>query len=82
MNDVDVPQSPSTGERNVDLTVDFGRIALTEGELSGLAVGDVVLPDRPVTEGLEMRVGDRVVARGELVKVEGQYGVRILELLR
>jgi flagellar motor switch protein FliN len=34
-------------------------------------------PDEPV----QMLVGDRLVARGEVVVVEGHYGVRVTELI-
>jgi flagellar motor switch protein FliN/FliY len=34
-------------------------------------------PDDPV----DLLVGDRVIARGEVMVVDGQYGVRITELL-
>ena len=45
-----------------------------------LQVGQVVDLNRVAGEPVEMSVNGKVVARGELVEVEGHLGVRILSL--
>ena len=67
-------------ELPVTLTAEAGRVDLTVGQLSGLRAGDVLtLPDA-LLGPVALRAGDRLVARGELVDVEGRRGVRLLEI--
>jgi flagellar motor switch protein FliN/FliY len=42
--------------------------------------GSVIDLDRKVSDTAELLVDGRVVARGEVVIVDGNYGLRILEL--
>ena len=46
----------------------------------GLRAGQVIELNRGPGEPVELSVNGKVVARGELVEVEGQLGVRILSL--
>jgi type III secretion protein Q len=71
-------------ERNaalpVRLEVELARVEVTLAEIARLAPG-VALPLGLDRRGLvTLRVGDRAVARGELVDVDGAIGVRILSL--
>ena len=45
-----------------------------------LGVGDVVTLRRGLTSPLDLRVGAKLIGRGELVDVEGEVGVRLLEV--
>jgi type III secretion system YscQ/HrcQ family protein len=64
----------------LEVVAEIGRAELRADELLGLRPG-AVLPFGPLgTTGIELRVGDRLWARGELVDVDGQLGVRITEL--
>lgn len=65
----------------IELTVELGRCSLSLGELSTLRVGEVILSGLPVGGAVTLRAGDRPIARGELVDVEGEVGVRVRELL-
>lgn len=60
--------------------VRIGSTSLTVGELLGLGRGAVVTLDRRVDEAVEVLIGDQVVARGELVSVGEEMGVRITEI--
>jgi flagellar motor switch protein FliN len=66
---------------DLPLVVRFGCTQLPLKALSRLGPGSLIdlsrLPDDPV----EMLVGDRVVARGEVVVVSGSYGVRITDVV-
>lgn len=79
-------QPMSTEQRNrvdevpVELAIEVGRLALTVGELGALAPGAVLATGLPTGHPITLRVGARVVARGELVVVEGEVGVRITEV--
>ncbi|MCD6359915.1 MAG: FliM/FliN family flagellar motor switch protein [Armatimonadetes bacterium] len=66
---------------SVDVDVRLGGATITIGELMDLQAGSVLALDRSVDEPVELLVGEQVVARGELVSVEGEVGVRIVELI-
>jgi type III secretion protein Q len=64
----------------ITLEVELCRVELSLGELAGLAPG-AVLPLSVDRRGqVTLRAGDREVARGELVEVDGAVGVRISAL--
>ena len=65
----------------VDVEIELTRLRLTLGELSSLKPG-ALLPLRiSSSEPVYLRVGDRRVARAELVEIENEVGARILDLL-
>jgi flagellar motor switch protein FliM len=55
---------------------------MTAREWASVAVGDTVSLARPLAEPVTLRVGGVEVAKGELVDIEGEMGVRILSLPR
>lgn len=59
----------------------LGRAQLTIDQLLELAVGSVVELDRRAGEPVDLLVNGRLIARGELVLVDGQLGVTLTELL-
>jgi flagellar motor switch protein FliN/FliY len=50
-------------------------------DLLSLVNGSVVQLDRDLGDEVEIRVNNCVIARGEVVAVEGNYGVRILKMM-
>lgn len=64
----------------LQISVELARVPITGEELIGLKVGQVFDLGRTADEPLELSVNGRVVARGELVEVEGNLGVRIISL--
>ena len=65
----------------VALTVVVGEVALPARAVLGLEAGAVISTAAPVGGPVELRAGDRVVARGELVVVDGAIGVRVHDVL-
>jgi len=64
----------------VELVCELGRITLSAKEVLELAPGAIVtLPDK-VGATVALTAGGRTVARGELLDVDGQVGVRIVEV--
>lgn len=59
----------------------LGRARLTVDQLLELSVGSVVELDRRAGEPVDLLVNGRLIARGELVLVDGQLGVTLTELL-
>lgn len=62
------------------VAVSFGRTSLQIREVLKLNTGSIVELDRFVTDPVEVIVNNCVIARGEVVVVEGNYGVRISQL--
>lgn len=62
------------------LSVRFGQRPLTLREILDLAAGAVVDLDRRVQDPVDLLLGDKVVARGDLVVVDGNYGIRVSEV--
>lgn len=65
----------------VALTVVVGEVELPAAAVLALAPGQTVALGRPVGGPVELRAGGRVVGRGELVVVDGDLGVRLLDVL-
>jgi flagellar motor switch/type III secretory pathway protein FliN len=68
-------------EAPVVVRVELGAVSMTAAAWAKLRPGDVIETGRRVAEPVILRVAGRVVARGELVDVEGEVGVRVRELL-
>jgi type III secretion system YscQ/HrcQ family protein len=68
-------------ETPVVVRVELGTVSLTASEWSRLRPGDVIETGRRISEPAILRVGGRAVARGELVDIEGELGVRVRELI-
>lgn len=65
----------------VEVTVRLGRTRQTVAQLSALRAEDILLLDQSIDEGVEVCVGDKVIARGELTTdatAEDRLCVRIL----
>lgn len=64
----------------LEASLRFGSREMPLNEVLGLGAGDVVELDRNVTDPVDLLVGDKIVARGEVVIVEGSFGLRVLEV--
>ncbi|HSP18956.1 MAG TPA: FliM/FliN family flagellar motor switch protein [Myxococcaceae bacterium] len=72
---------PALSDLPVELEVELARVPLALAEIGALQPG-AVLPLRVRTgDPVFLRVGDRRIARAELVEVEGEIAARILELM-
>lgn len=85
----DQPIDPAPQGRNpaemlmqveVPLCVSLGRTKMRMKDLLGLTHGSVVELDQNAGDEVEIRVNDYVIARGEVVAVDGNYGVRIVRM--
>ena len=65
-------------ELNVSLR--FGQRQLPLREVLELTSGSVIELDRMVDEPVEMLLDGKVIARGEAVIVDGNYGLRVTEI--
>lgn len=67
-------------EVELDAAVRFGSRELELRELLELGPGDVVELDRHLADPVDLIVGDKIVARGEVVLVNGNFGLRVTEV--
>ena len=63
------------------LSVEVGSTALKLSELLELAEGSIVELDRQANELLDIKVNGTLVAKGEVVTVNGRFGVRIVDVV-
>lgn len=64
----------------LDATLQFGSREMPLHEVLNLGPGDVVELDRHVSEPVDLVVGDRIVARGEVVVASGNFALRVTEV--
>ena len=65
----------------LDLSVSFGTTCLNLQEVLKLASGSIVELNRSVAEPVDVLVNNCVIARGEVVVVDGNYGIRVTEIV-
>jgi flagellar motor switch protein FliN len=83
------PAHPSASEADLnrlsdipmELSVEIGRTHMTVGETLDLCVGSVVTLERLAGEAADLLVNGTAIARGEVVVIDEQYGLRITEIL-
>jgi len=61
----------------IPVTVQLGRVRLTLGDLCRLKLGALLELDRESHEPADILVNGKIVAHGEIVTIDGHYGVRI-----
>lgn len=65
----------------VGLTVELGSCHLPMRDVLNLSSGSIVQLDKVADAPVELRVNNKLVARGEVVVVENRFGIKITELL-
>ena len=68
------------GELEVTVRVEIGDIRMSVREASSLIPGQILELERRIGPDVVLRVGSRVVGRGELVTYEGVMAVEIKDL--
>jgi flagellar motor switch protein FliN/FliY len=65
----------------LEACIQFGAREMSLSELLELGSGDVLELDRLVSDPVDLLVGDRIVARGEVVVVGGNFALQVTEVL-
>jgi flagellar motor switch protein FliN/FliY len=65
----------------VDLSVEIGRAHMSVGETLELREGSVVTLDRMAGEPVDLLVNGKPIARGEVVVIDEQFGLRLTQVL-
>jgi flagellar motor switch protein FliN len=65
----------------VELSVEIGRTTMTIRETLELGPGSIVTLDRVTGEPVDLLVNGRPIARGEVVAIDEEFGLRITEIV-
>lgn len=86
MQEPSPPISPTLSARDLlldielDATLRFGSRELPLKEILELGAGDVLELDQQVSDPVDLVVGDKIIARGEVVVVEGNFALLVTEV--
>jgi flagellar motor switch protein FliN/FliY len=64
----------------VEVSVEIGRTRMTLGEALALGPGSVVGLHRMAGEPVDLLVNGRVIARGEVVVIDEEFGLRVTDV--
>ena len=65
----------------MNVTVELGRTNMKVKDVLGLGEGSIIELDKPANEKVELLVNNRLVARGEVVVIDENFGVRVNEII-
>lgn len=83
-------QAEGASPSSIDLLKDVALVVQAElgktrrlvRDILRLQVGTVLELDKEAGEPVDILVNNKPIARGEVVEIDGQYGVRITEIVR
>jgi flagellar motor switch protein FliN len=64
----------------VELSVEIGRTTMTIGETLAIGPGSIVSLNRAIGEPVDLLVNGKRIARGEVVAVDEEFGLRVTEV--
>jgi len=65
----------------LDVTVELGRVRMLIKDVLELSSGSIIELDRVAGEPVDLLVNGRLVAKGEVVVIEDNFGIRITEIV-
>jgi flagellar motor switch protein FliN len=65
----------------LEANIRFGAREMSLAELLEVGPGVVIPLDRQVSDPVDLIIGEKVVARGEVVLIQGKFGLRVTEVL-
>ncbi len=82
-------QTPEHDQHNLEflmdvplrLSAELGSCQMNMEELLELSIGSVIQLDKPANANVDVYVNQKLVARGEVVVAEENFGIRIKEVL-
>jgi flagellar motor switch protein FliN/FliY len=66
---------------HLPVSISFGKTNMMVKEVLKLTTGSIVELDRQITEPVDIIVNNCIIARGDVVVVAGNYGVRVKEIV-
>ncbi len=80
--EVAVDNLPQLADMDVELSVELGRNNLTLDAALELGDQSLIELDKVLGEPVDIRLNGKLFARGEVVTVSENFGVRLLEIIR
>ncbi|MDO4570812.1 MAG: flagellar motor switch protein FliN [Planctomycetia bacterium] len=74
-------QLAALGNIEMEVRVELGKTSMLLKDAAMLRSGSVVVLDRNVSEPVNVLVNGKMIARGELIVVDGKFSVRIVEFV-
>ena len=65
----------------VELAVEIGRTTMTVRETLAIAPGSIIALDRMAGEPVDLLVNGKQIARGEVVAIDEEFGLRVTEVV-
>jgi flagellar motor switch protein FliN/FliY len=65
----------------VELAVEIGRTRMTIGDALALGPGSIITLNRMAGEPVDLLVNGRPIARGEVVVIDEEFGLRVTEVV-
>jgi flagellar motor switch protein FliN/FliY len=78
---IDVSRIDALTNVQMEVTVEIGRTRLPIGELLALTPGHVVELDRPAGALVDLYINGTMLAKGEIVVIDEEYGFRVTEII-
>jgi len=77
----DGPDLSAVSDVVVTASVEIGRRQLTIAEAQSISTGTIIQLDREIDTPMDLRINGQLVARGEVVVVDNEFGLRIVEIV-
>jgi flagellar motor switch protein FliN len=65
----------------LDLRIEFGRTQIGRDEVEELRTGMVIALDNTAGDPVAVYAGGQVIARGDMIVIDGTFGVRVREVI-
>jgi len=78
---IDVTRIDALTNVQMEVTVEIGRTRLPIGELLALTPGQVIELDRPAGALVDLYINGTMLAKGEIVVIDEEYGFRVTEIV-
>jgi flagellar motor switch protein FliN/FliY len=65
----------------LDVTVELGATKMQVRDILKLSIGAIVELERAAASPVDLLVNERLVARGEIVAIDDNFGVRVTEIV-
>lgn len=65
----------------LEVSVELGRNKMLINKLLQLGAGSVIELNKPSGEPLDILINGRLIARGEVVVIQGKYGIRLTDII-
>jgi flagellar motor switch protein FliN len=66
---------------SLDVRVELGQVKMMVNDLLKLGQGSVIDLKKPVGEQLDIYIGDKLIARGEVVVADEKLGIRVTDIV-